>query len=60
VKSTWAEARVAWPHSSTSTVGVNQRSRQGPAERPAHGRVRMARNMAVSSVSDGGSTRWNQ
>jgi hypothetical protein len=27
---------------------------------PGHGRVRMARNMAVSSVSDGGSTRWNQ
>ena len=27
---------------------------------PGHGRVRMARNMAVSSVSAGGSTRWNQ
>jgi hypothetical protein len=26
----------------------------------AHGRVRMARNMAVSSGSEGGSTRWNQ
>jgi len=26
--STWAAARVAWPHRSTSSVGVNQRMRK--------------------------------
>jgi hypothetical protein len=27
VKITWAEARVAWPHRSTSSTGWNQRMR---------------------------------
>jgi hypothetical protein len=34
--------------------------RRGPAVTGGHGRARTARNMAVSSGSAGGSTRWNQ
>src|SRR5579875_929785 len=30
-KITWAAARVAWPHRSTSVLGVNQRSRYSPS-----------------------------
>jgi hypothetical protein len=31
--STWAEARVAWPHRSTSVVGVNHRRSWSPSAR---------------------------
>jgi hypothetical protein len=41
------------------TLGVSLRSPAG-RQGPGHGRVRMARNIAVSSGSAGGSTRWNQ
>src|SRR5262245_7980974 len=59
--STWADASVAWPHSSTSTVGVNHRRSWSPSGRGARNAVSdrlssAATDCIQSSVVAAGST----